>query len=169
MLVRIREFQGHPLKNIANAKFDLPKSQDEGSETPAPELPVESWAPTIDRFKKILRDQVVDVRMTDRLSSSPARLVDPEGMPSVEYQRVFRLLKQEIEKPKKILELNPHHPIILSIANKSEDEEICQLAITQVYEDALLVEGLHPNPASMIERIQKILEAALSNELANKS
>jgi molecular chaperone HtpG len=115
----------------------------------------------IERFKSRLGDKVTDVRMTDRLSDSPARLVDPEGVPNQEMQRVYRLLKEDFPTPKKVLELNPRHPIVVQLNALPSDADLAQLIIDQIYEDALLIEGLHPDPAGMIERIQKIIQAAI--------
>ncbi len=99
--------------------------------------------------------------MTDRLSNSPARLVDPEGAPNQELQRVYRFLKEEFEAPKKVLELNPQHTILVQLNGMPAEAEISRMIIEQIYEDALLIEGLHPDPAMMIERIQKIILAAI--------
>ena len=77
-------------------------------------------------------------------------------------QRVYRMLNREFEAPKKVLELNPRHPILLRLNALPAGDPLGALVIEQVYEDALLIEGLHPDPASMIERIQKLMEAAIS-------
>lgn len=100
--------------------------------------------------------------MTDRLADSPARLVDPEGALDQEIQYVYRFLDKDFEIPKKALELNPGHPIIKRLNEIAADSEMAPLIITQIYEDALLIEGLHPDPASMIARIQELMEAALA-------
>jgi molecular chaperone HtpG len=76
-------------------------------------------------------------------------------------QRVYRLLREDFPAPKKIMELNPKHPILIQLNTLSEDAELSHMIIDQIYEDALLIEGLHPDPAGMIERIQKIIEAAI--------
>jgi molecular chaperone HtpG len=60
-----------------------------------------------------------------------------------------------------VLELNPRHAILVGIKALPEESELSQLIIEQVYEDALLVEGLHPDPVGMVPRIQKLMEAAL--------
>jgi molecular chaperone HtpG len=59
------------------------------------------------------------------------------------------------------LEINPRHPILARLNTLPEDSPLAPLVIDQVYEDALLIEGLHPDPASMIARIQKLMETAL--------
>jgi HSP90 family molecular chaperone len=99
--------------------------------------------------------------MTDRLTGSPARLVDPEGALNQELQRIYRTLKEDFVAPKKVLELNPHHPILAKLNALPAEGSLAALIIDQVYEDALLIEGLHPDPAGMIARIQKLMEAAL--------
>jgi len=113
------------------------------------------------RFKRQLGERVEDVRTTERLSSSPARLVDPEGALNQEMQRVYRLLDKEFEVPKKVLELNASHPILVGLYSLEDEDPLSDLLIEQVYEDALLIEGLHPDPASMIKRIQEIMQRAL--------
>jgi molecular chaperone HtpG len=57
--------------------------------------------------------------------------------------------------------LNPRHPILERLSELPPDNPLAPVVIEQVYEDALLIEGLHPDPASMIARIQKLIEAAL--------
>lgn len=162
MLVRFKEYKGHPLRNVAQADLELPKetSKDESSETAS--IPVEDWIGLVNRFKQQLGEKVHDVRMTDRLAESPARLVDPEGLPNQEIQRVYRYLGENFEIPKKILELNPHHPILLKLNQLPETDPRCIIAIDQVFENTLLVEGMLKDPASMVGRIHQLIEAALN-------
>lgn len=160
MLVRLKEFQEHPLVNAANADLKLPAGQEPTDETHE-SVPTEKWAQLVDRFKEQLGERVSNVRMTDRLSDSPSRLVDPEGSPTQEMQRVYRLLKEDFQAPKKVLELNPHHSIILKLSALEPNDPRSGLVIEQIFENALLIEGLHQDPASMIGRIQKLMEEAL--------
>lgn len=161
MLVRLYEYQSNKLVNVANANLSLPAGEDEKSTEETTRLPAEASASLVERFKSQLGERVTDVRTTERLSSSPARLVDPEGALNQEMQRVYRLLNKEFDVPKKVLELNPAHPILVGLYGLNEDDPLGKLLIEQVYEDALLIEGLHPDPASMIARIQEIMQRAL--------
>jgi molecular chaperone HtpG len=160
MLARLTQYQEHALVNVANADLKLPEDAAEtaGQDTAA-DAP--DAAGLLERFKAQLGERVSDVRVTERLSQSPARLVDPEGAPNQEMQRIYRLLNKDFEAPKKTLEINPRHAIVSRLAALPEDSPLSALIIEQVYEDALLIEGLHPNPAGMIERIQQLMEAAL--------
>lgn len=166
MLVRLNQYKDQPLANVASADLKLPAPSEETPEEAKPALPAEEAASLVERFKKQLGDQVTDVRLTERLTDSPARLVDPDGSPAQEFQRVYRLLKEDFAAPKKVLELNPRHPILGHLSTLPAESPLAELVINQVYEDALLIEGLHPDPAGMIGRIQKLMEAALQKGTA---
>lgn len=162
MLMRLDKYKDFELANVAKEMPDAQEPSKEG-ETKAdePKLEADEKDAIIARFKKQLGERVTDVRMTDRLVESPARLVDPDGAMNPEMQRVYRLLNKEYHTPQKVLELNPQHGILKRLAHLPEDAPLNEIIIEQVYEDALLIEGLHPDPASMIERIQKLMEKAL--------
>lgn len=161
MLTRLKEYQGHPLENVATADLTIPAKEAESEgKTSSREETTEINA-LLERIKKQLQDKVSDVRLTKRLSDSPARLVDAQGSMNQEMQRIYRLLERDFQIPKKVLEINPGHPIIQRLASLPPEAELGNLVIEQIYEDALLIEGLHPNPASMIQRIQRLMEAAL--------
>jgi molecular chaperone HtpG len=161
VLLRMKQYNEHPLVNIAAADLKIPSAAEEEVSDEKPHIPQEDWGSLIDRFKQKLGDQVADVRMTDRLTNSSARLVDPEGATQQEMQRVYRMLKEDFTPPKKILELNPNHPILMKLNTLDKEDDRSDLVIQQIYENALLIEGLHPDPASMIDRIQSLIEAAL--------
>ena len=162
ILVRLKDYGDHPLENVATADLKPPEGEEKKEEAQEAVPESESGA-LVERFKQQLGERVTDVRMTDRLSGSPARLVDPEGSLNQEMQRVYRLLNREYEVPKKVLELNPSHPILVRLNQLAADDARNAMVIEQIYEDALLIEGLHPDPASMIERIQELMEQALGS------
>ena len=161
MVVRLGKYKDHALVNVSSPDIKLPLIDKEPEAETQPALDPNEWVSLIQRFKSQLGEKVTDVRMTDRLSESPARLVDPEGVPNQEMQRVYRMLQEDFKAPKKVLELNPQHTILMKLNSLPPEAELGQMIIDQIYEDALLIEGLHPDPASMIERIQKIIQAAI--------
>ena len=163
MLMQLKEYEEHSLVNIADA--DLPVEADE--EEAAEEKPVfdqEKIADMIARFKSVLGDRVTGVRTTERLFDSPARLVDPEGAPEQSVQRVYRMMDKDFELPKKVLELNPRHKIIRGLSELPEGDIKFNLIAEQIYENTLLIEGLHPDPVSMVGRIQDLIAKALGEE-----
>jgi HSP90 family molecular chaperone len=160
MLMGLRKYKDFELKNVAQADIETPEKPKEESE--AQKIPDDEFKSLIERFKQVLGERVTDVRASHRLSQSVARLVDPDGSLDPELQRVYKYLGKEYEIPKKILELNPSHAILKNLVNLEPKSELETMIIEQIYDSALLVEGLHPDPSSMAPRIQQIIEAALS-------
>ena len=159
MLMGLRKYKDFELKSVAQAEIDT-------SEKPKDEAEAEKISDTdfnslVERFKQVLGDRVTDVRASNRLSQSVARLADPDGTPNPELQRVYRYLGKEYEIPKKILELNPAHSILKNLLQLESGSELQNVIIEQIYDSALLVEGLHPDPSSIAPRVQQIIEAAL--------
>ena len=162
MLLGLREFGDHQLQNVAAPDLELPVAEETPEQEPAPEaLPEKDFEKLVERFKVQLGERITDVRASDRLSDSVARLVDPEGSMDQEMQRVYRLMDRDYEVPTKVLELNPSHPLLPRLSALPADEKLSTVVIEQIYESALLIEGLHPDPASMLPRIQELMEAAL--------
>lgn len=161
MLMSLTRYKDYDLANAATEKPEVPaeeKKEDEPQEEPLAENDLQSL---VQRFKDTLGERISDVRSTDRLIDSPARLVDEEGAMGQEIQRVYRLLNKEYDVPKQVLEINPRHPILKRLSQQPADENIDKIIIEQIYENALLIEGLHPDPAGMISRIQELMKAAL--------
>jgi molecular chaperone HtpG len=107
-------------------------------------------------FKAALGDQVSAVRTTDRLVSSPARLVESEGAIPQEMQRIYKVMQQDYTAPKKVLELNPDH-VLIQKAAACEDEELRGQIIAQIYDDALIMDGESPDQVAMLERLQDLM------------
>jgi molecular chaperone HtpG len=160
MLLRMEEYKDHSMANVSSEDLKLP-APESGAEEPEPKLSTEEAQSLVEKIKAHLSGQVFDVRTSDRLVESAARLVDADGGKNAELQRVYKMLNREFEAPQKVLEINTNHPILVHLSHISEDQPLFSLVVDQIFEDALLIEGLHPDPAGMIGRIQKIIESAL--------
>jgi molecular chaperone HtpG len=166
MVQNLREYEGKSLKNVDDPDLQLPEAAEEKStgDTKA-ELPAEVFGKLIMRFKNVLGERVADVRESKLLKDSPCRLVSPDSGPEREMQRVRRLIEQDYEVPVKILEINRGHPLIQNLAHLIETQfadPLIDLTVEQLFENLLLLEGLHPNPAQMAPRIQELLERAVA-------
>jgi HSP90 family molecular chaperone len=158
MLMGLHKYKDFELKNVAQAEIS-----EEPAESEKPEKIAEAdFSKLVERFKQVLGERVADVRASNRLSQSVARLADSDGALNPELQRVYKYLGKEYEVPKKILELNPSHPILKKLVELDSSSELQTLIIEQIYDSALLVEGLHPDPSSIASRVQQIIEAALN-------
>jgi len=162
MLMGLHKYKDFELKNVAQAEIDTTNKTKDQPE--AENIADADFKSLVERFKEILGERVSDVRASNRLYQSVARLADADGNVNPELQRVYRYLGKDYEIPKKILELNPAHPILKKLINQEEGSELQNIIIEQIYESALLVEGLHPDPSSIAARVQQIMEAALTHK-----
>ncbi len=86
-------------------------------------------------------------------------------------ERVRRMLEENYEVPAKILEINRGHPLIRNLGKlveKPASDALVDLAIEQLFENLLLLEGLHPNPAQMVPRIQSLLEQVAASSAGSE-
>jgi molecular chaperone HtpG len=165
MVQSLREIEGKPLANVDDPDLELPKADSVEAEPSEPELGPEQFGKLIVRFRKVLGDRVAEVKESKVLKGSPCRLVSAESGPERDMQRVRRLLEENYETPAKILEINRGHPLIRDLATlngRPSADALVDLSIEQLFENLLLLEGLLPNPAEMVPRIQSLLEQATS-------
>ena len=161
MVVALKDFNGKKLQNVDDAQLDLPASSDQPIESKVAD---EDYAQLIARIKTVLGDNLTEVRASKVLTDSPCRLVSPEEAAERDMQRVKRMLGQDYEIPKKIMEINRGHQLIAdmaALAQNKQNDVLLDASIQQLYESALLLEGLLPNPAEMVPRIQQLMAAAL--------
>jgi len=167
MLLGLRDYKEFTLQNVAASDLNLPEQLEEDEKKEgekSPSLSDEAVDGLVNTFKDVLGERVSDVRITDRLTNSVARLVDAKGSLGQEMQRVYRIMDKDYQIPKKVLEINPVHPILQKISQLQDDDHRTDLIVDQIFEDTLLIEGLHPDPASMIPRIQELMESALAEK-----
>ena len=159
LLPGLQSYEGYPLKNVNDPTLDLAKpAVSEAEAVPQPEFEA-----LVARFKQQLGERITDVRATDRLVDSAIRLVAPADAHDQEMDRVRRMLEKDYTIPKKVVEINPQHPLVNNLAEMIKtggSDDLANAVIEQLYESALLVEGLLPNPADMVGRIQLLTEAA---------
>jgi molecular chaperone HtpG len=157
----LREYEGVPLRNADDPQLELPPLSEEQI---AEEVDTDTFEQLVVYVKEVLGERVTEVRASKRLTSNPARLVAAEADATRDMQRVQRLLNREYQIPSSALELNPAHPLIRGLARRymqHPDDPLTRVIIEQMYDTALLLDGLHPNPAQMAPRIQQLMEAAV--------
>lgn len=165
----IEEHQEYKFVNIADATFKLPGFIQAGEE---PDNDQDKEDPNynrlIGRIVTTLGDKILEVRSSKLLRSSPVRLVSPEGDPTQDVQRLLLQMDKNYQIPKKIFEVNRSHPLIIhlkDLINQQPDDELIDLSILQLYENALILEGLQPNPASSIPQVTELLNIAMRRSL----
>lgn len=161
------EYKEKKLRNVDDAGLELPELEEEAAEDKLEsKLEEADFNRVIGRFVTTLGSRITEVRASKVLKNSPIRLVSPEDETNRDMQRIQRILDQNYEVPKKIVEVNRNHPLIANLAhlvNNTPDNPLINLTIEQLYDSALVQEGLHPNPTEMVPRIQQLLEMATAS------
>jgi molecular chaperone HtpG len=163
MLTNLREYEGKKLRNIDDANLELPGEADQGEDM----VSDEEFAQLSERIKAVLGDRITEVRASKVLRDSAARLVSAEDAPGREMHRIQQLLGQEVSMAPRMLELNRAHPLVAQLARRTTanaDDPVTAAIAEQLYDNALLLEGLHQNPTAMVSRIQALMEAAARAE-----
>lgn len=163
-LMNLKKYQEWDLINITSPNLELPPIEEEKDSDSTTTETAENINEILASFKTVLENKIKEVRTTEQLVESPARLIDSEGSPSQELQKAYRYLQKEMAPAEKILEINPHHPIIVQIGKISGVSKLRDLVVEQVYENALMIDGLQPNTSELVTRINKIIESALTKE-----
>jgi molecular chaperone HtpG len=161
MLAGLQTYEGFNLKNVDDPTLDLPERKDKDAEKEA--APQAEFDALVARFKATLGERITDARASERLVDSPIRLLATDDAKGHEMDRVRRMLEKDFTVPKKVVEINRSHPLIKNLAalvSAGREETLVNHCIEQLYESSLLLEGLHPNPAEMVGRIQGLMEAA---------
>ncbi|MEZ4555891.1 MAG: molecular chaperone HtpG [Caldilineaceae bacterium] len=167
MVSMLREFDGKPLRNIDDAGLDLPAGDDESTAEDTPPVDEGELDDLMARFRSVLGDRIVDVRTSKTLVSSPCRLVTPEDNYDRDLQRLRRLMEEDYEDPKKILEINRSHPLVANVAHLLHTDAanpLIDVTVEQLFANAQLLDGIQPSPADMVERVQKLMEAAVASK-----
>lgn len=168
MTTMLREYDGKALQNVDDPDLELPKPATPEDEE-KPEQENEAFGQLLERATSVLGDRVTSVREGKTLVNSPCRLVSGESGFERDLQRIRRLTEQDYEIPKKILEINRNHPLVVDLTQmlaKDGDNPLINATIEQLFDNALLLEGIHPNPADMVERIQTLMTAAVGGKKA---
>jgi len=150
----LAEYDGKKLQSVAKGELDL--GADEASEKELEEK-AKSSEKLIKRMKKALGDKVEDVRVTNRLTDSPACIVLNEQDMAMHMQRLFKEAGHEMPISRPVLEINPDHPIVKKLnAEKSKKKFDDWSSI--LFDQAILAEGGQlEDPADFVAKLNKML------------
>jgi len=156
----LTEFNGKPLVSVAKGGLDLGALEDE-AEKKEVEKAADEYKELLEKMKASLGERVKDVRVTLRLTDSPACLVADEHDLGMNLARILKAAGQNAPASKPILEINPNHPAVLRL--KYEDKHFDDWAAV-LFDQALLAEGgTLDDPATFVKRVN-LLMLAVSNQ-----
>ncbi len=150
----LTEFEGKELVSVAKGGLDLGKLEDE-AEKQEQEKEADEFKDLTGRIKGSLGERVTEVRITHRLTDSPACLVADEHDVSGNLARLLKAAGQKAPSSKPILEINPKHPVVLRL--KYEEARFDDWAAV-LFDQALLAEGGQlDDPASFVKRMNQLM------------
>jgi molecular chaperone HtpG len=141
----VSEFDGKPLQSVAKGEVDLDAGE-EKSEAEREEQEKE-FAALLTWLKETLGEHVKEVRLSTRLTESPACLITDAFGITPALARIYRASGQDVPVGKRILELNPNHPLVTGLrqAHKKADDDAALAVVAEtaelLYGTALLAEG----------------------------
>lgn len=152
----LTEFDGKQLQSVAKGGLDLGKLED-AEEKKELEKKEGDFKELVERVKKCLGETVKEVRITHRLTDSPACLVGDEHDMSATMARILKEAGQSVPGAMRILELNPGHPLVARLRKETNDERFNDLSRI-LYDQAMLSEGGQlDDPPGFIKKLNKLL------------
>ena len=151
----LREFGGHRLQSVAQGAADLSDLSDADEKAAAEQAGTEFAALTA-RLKELLGDQVYDVRVTSRLTTSPACIVANE--PDIEMNLMRRMRGSGLPS-QPVLEINPAHPLVARLNHRLADPELDDWAHVLFSQAVLTLGARIEDPAAFVSRMNGLLAA----------
>ena len=156
MLSYLTEFDGKPLQTITKADLDLGDLADK-EETEAQKEQDKAFDSFIERVKTLLGERVKEVRLTHRLTDTPAVVSTGNDQMTTQMAKLFAAAGQPVPEVKYTFELNPEHHLVKKVADMADEAEFAD-GVELLLEQAMLAErGSLENPAAFIKRINKLL------------
>lgn len=152
------EFSGKPLKSVMKDNLDLESEEDKKQKEDHLKELTEKFKDVIAEAKDLFKDDIKDVKPSDRLIDTPACLVAGEHDPSVRMEKIYAQMDRNFagQKIKRTLEINLDHPVFQKLLGMTPDQRKDYMEI--IYSQALIFEGSPlPNPAKFTSLISKLM------------
>jgi molecular chaperone HtpG len=152
----LTEFDGKPLQSVAKGRLELGPMEDE-EERKAQEQDAGEFRDLAERVKKALGERVKEVRVTHRLTESPACLVSDQHELGANLQRILKSVGQKSPDWKPILEINPRHPLVQRMKADAGDPRFDDMSHV-LFDQSLLAEGGQvEDPAAFVKRLNGLM------------
>ena len=156
LMSHMMDFDGTQLQDVAKGALDLGEVEDE-SEKKVQEEKAKQFEGLVERVKALLEEQVESVRITHRLTDSPACLVVGEDDMGLQMRRIMEAAGQAMPATKPTFELNPEHPLVAKLNDEVDEARFGELTKV-LFDQAQLAEGGQlEDPAAYVSRLNKLL------------
>ena len=156
VMASLTEFEGKKLQSVAKGDLDLGKLEDE-AEKKEQEKEAGEFKELTEKIGKVLGEKVKGVRVTHRLTDSPACLVaDPSAM-STNLERLLKAAGHKVPETKPTLEVNPHHPLVQALKYESDEKRFADWSYI-LFDQAVLAEGGQlDEPGAFVKRLNELM------------
>jgi len=156
LMGHLSEFDGKQLQDVGKGQLDLGKLEDESEKQEVEKLEKEHQS-LLERAQKVLEGKVEKVRVTTRLTESPACLVVGDHDMGAQMRRILESAGQKVPDNKPTLELNPTHPLVAKLDGEPDEDRFADL-VDILFDQAQLAEGGQlKDPAAYVRRLNKLL------------
>jgi len=156
LMSHLMEFEGKKFQDVAKGTLDLGDLEDP-KEKAANEAVEKQFVDLLARIQTVLGEKVETVRITHRLTDSPACLVVNEDEMGMQMRRILESAGQAVPENKRTFELNPTHPLVEKLNAETDENRFTDLALV-LFDQAMLAEGSHlEEPTSYVSRLNKLL------------
>ena len=156
LMNQLVEFDGKQFQDVTKGSLDLGELDDEEAKEEQEKVEKE-FKSLLDKIKEVLEDRVEEVRITHRLTDSPACLVVNDDEMGMQMRRILESAGQEVPETKRIFEINPEHPLVNKLNDEQDMDRFKDLSLV-IFEQAMLAEGSSlDEPASYVQRLNKLL------------
>jgi len=156
LTAHLHEYDGKSLQSITQGSVDLGKLEDESEKTQLEKFQ-KDFESLLKQIKETLGEKVKEVRLTSRLTTSPACVVADENDMGAHMQRLMKAAGQNLPQSKPIFELNPEHLLIQKLRDQQDDDKFKELTFV-LFDQAILAEsGQLANASEFVGRLNKLL------------
>lgn len=157
MMSYLTEFDGKSLQSVSKADDSLNKLADE--ERPEQQEADKALEPFVERVKTLLGERVKDVRLTHRLTDTPAIVTTDSDEMSTQMAKLFAAAGQQAPEVKYIFELNPEHSLVKRAADVTDDTQFAEWVELLLDQSLLAERGTLDDPNQFIRRMNQLLTA----------
>ena len=150
------EFDSHKFVDVSRGDVKFGTEEEQKAEKAESEKAEKELKPFLEAMKKALGDKVSDVRVSTRIEGSPCCLVAREGAMSQSMARMMKAMGQDVPDEKRILEINPSHPLVAKL--KGLEGDALASSAELMYDSALVAEGSPvPDAAEFSRRVIELM------------
>jgi molecular chaperone HtpG len=154
LMGHLREFDGMEFRDVRRGELQLGDTDDQQQDEDSGD---DQHKEFLDRLREQLKDEVQEVRVTDRLTDSPACLAIGEYDMGTQMRRIMEAAGQSVPDSKPIFEINLDHPLIEQLDGESDDQRFGDLAKV-LFDQASLADGRQlPDPGAYVQRLNRLL------------